>query len=79
MGPVLFNILFYDMLFKTSNVEFTSYAYGNTPVLVGKDIDVVKSTLQSALENILHWFNQSQTKANLGKCQFICSSKVIIM
>ena len=78
MGPVLFNILLHGVLFKTNNVEFTSYAYGNTPVLVGKDIDVVKSILQYALENILHWFNQSQTKTNLGKCQFICSSKMII-
>ena len=79
MGPVLFNILLHDMLFKTNNVEFTSYAYGNTPVLVGKDIDVVKSILQHALENILHWSIKVKQKTNLGKCQFICSSKMIIM
>ena len=67
------------MLFKTDNVEFTSYAHGITPFLVGKDIDVIKSILQHALENILQSFSQSQTEANLGKRQFICSCKMIIM
>ena len=73
------NLLLYDMLFKTDNVEFTSYAHGITPFLVGKDIDVIKSILQHALENILQWSSQSQTEANLGKRQFICSCKMIIM
>ena len=61
-----------------NNVEFASYAHDNTPSFVDKDILVVISIL-SDLGKLFQWFNQRQTKENLGMCQFICFSNMSIM
>ena len=57
-----------------NDVEFASYADGNTPFFVGDDLNYVILKLHNATQ--FKWFNDNQMKANPDKCNFICSSSV---
>ena len=74
LGPLLFNIFLCDLFFIMNDVEFASYADGNTPFFVGDDLNYVILKLHNATQ--FKWFNDNQMKANPDKCNFICSSSV---
>ena len=74
MGPLLFDIFLCDFFFVMNDVEFASYADGNTPFFMGDDLNDFILKLQNALKTLLKWFNDNQMKANPDKCHFICSS-----
>ena len=76
LGPLLFNIFLSDLFFIMNDVEFASYADGNTPFFVGDDLNDVILKLQYASKTLFKWFNDNQMKANPDKCHFICSSSV---
>ena len=57
-----------------NDVEFASYADGNTPFFVGDDLNYVILKLHNATH--FKCFNNNQMKANPDKCNFICSSSV---
>ena len=48
LGPLLFNIFLCDLFFIMNDVEFASYADGNTPFFVGDDLNDVILKLQNA-------------------------------
>ena len=74
LGPLLFNIFLCDLFFIMNDVEFASYADGNTPFFVGDDLNYVILKLHNPTQ--FKWFNDNQMKANPDKCNFICSSSV---
>ena len=41
LGPLLFNIFLFDLLFIMNDVEFASYADDNTPFFVSDDLNDV--------------------------------------
>ena len=59
-----------------NDVEFASYADGDTPFFVSDDLNDVILKLQNASKTLFKWFNDNQMKANPDKCHFICSSSV---
>ena len=76
LGPFLFNIFLCDLFFIMNDVEFASYADGNTLFFVGDDLNDVILKLQNASKTLFKWFNDNQMKANPDKCHFIGSSSV---
>ena len=75
-GPILFYIFLCDLFFIVNNVEFASYADGNTPYFVGDDLSDVILKLQNVSKPLFKWFNDNQMKANPEKCHFIYSSSI---
>ena len=59
-----------------NDVEFTSYADGDTPFFVGDDLNHVKLKLQNASKILFKWFSDNQMKVNPDKCHFICGSSM---
>ena len=57
-----------------NDVDFASYADGNTRFFVGNDFDEVIFKLQSALKTLFQWFADNQLKVYPNECHFICSS-----
>ena len=80
MGPLLFNVFLYDLLFIMNDVEFARAVEDevddNTPFVVGDYLSDVILKLQTFSKTLLKWFSNNQIKANPDKCHFICSSSV---
>ena len=74
LGPLSFNIFICDLFFIMNDIDFASYADGNTPFIIGEDIGDVIFKLQNASKTLFQWFYDNQMKANPNKCYFICSS-----
>ena len=74
LGPLLFNIFLCDLFFIMNETDFASYAEDNTPYVVGNNIEDVIIKLQNASLTLFQWFYDNQMKANLDKCNFICST-----
>ena len=78
-GTVLFNNNLCALFFIMNDVDIASNVDENSFSFVGTDIDHVISKLQNALEALLKWYKNLQTKANLGRCHFIRISSENIM
>ena len=76
VGTYLFYIFLCDLFFIMNNVEFASYADGNTLCFVGDDLSDVILKLRNVSKPLFKWFNENQMKANPEKCHFICSSSI---
>ena len=73
LGTVLFNNNLCGFFFIMNDIDFISNADDNTLSFAGTDMDDVISKFRNALETLLKWYNNSQTKAHRGRCHFICS------
>ena len=76
LDPLLFNIFLCDLFLIMNDVDFASYADGNTSFFVGDNLSDVIMKLQNASKAFIKWFNDSQMKVNSNKCHFICSSSL---
>ena len=72
-GTPLVQHILCDLFFIMNDVDFASYADGNTRFFVSNDIDEVIFKLQSSSKNLFQWFADDHMKANPYKCHFICS------
>ena len=59
-----FNIFLCDLFFVVNDVEFASYADGNTPNARRTNIDEVTVALEDISKQLFRWFNDNQMKAN---------------
>ena len=66
LGTVLFDNNLCGFFFIMNDVDFASNADDNTLSFADTDMDDVISKLRNALETLLKWYNNSQTKAHLG-------------
>ena len=71
LGPFLFNIFFYDLIFIINDVEFASYSDDNTPFFVGDNLSDVILKLQNASKTLFKWFNDNQVKTNPDVILFV--------
>ena len=56
-----------------NETDFASYAGGNTPYVVGNNMEDVIINSQNALLTLFQWFCDNQVKANPDKWNFIGS------
>ena len=71
LGPLLFNIFINDYLFSRRNASIYNYADDNTLSVVGNDLSVIKSKLESDCKDSIEWFNSNLMKANADKFQLL--------
>ena len=71
LGPTLLNICVCDLFSMLSNIDFASYADGNTSYVVKDDIKEDMKSLESATVELVQWFSNNQMKANPDKCHLI--------
>ena len=53
------------------NIDIASYAYDNTPYIVGKSQCDQERKLQKASVKLFKWFHENGLKANQDKCHFL--------
>ena len=74
LGATLFNIFLSGLFLVMENVDFASYAEGNTICDAGDDIDEVIFSLQESSKKLFKWFADNQMKTNEDKCHLIVST-----
>ena len=62
------------MFFAMMDIDFASYADGNTPYVSSDSIEDVTRTLENDSINLFKWFSDNMMKVNKDKCHFIVSS-----
>ena len=62
------------MFFAMMDIDFASYADGNTPYVSSDSIEDVTRILENDSFNLFKWFSDNMMKANKDKCHFIVSS-----
>ena len=62
------------MFFAMMDIDFASYADGNTPYVSSDSIEDVTRILENDSFNLFRWFSDNMMKANKDKCHFIVSS-----
>ena len=72
-GPLLFNILLYDLFYMMIDTDFADYANNNTPYVSADTIDEVMKRLETVSVNLFKWFADNQMKANQNKCNLTVS------
>ena len=71
LGPILSDIC--DLFSMLSNIDFASYADGNTPYVVKDDIKEGMESSEHATFELVQWFSINQMNANPYKCHLITS------
>ena len=74
LGPLLFNIFLRDMFFLMNDIDFASYADGNTPHVSSDSMEDVTRILENDSIKLLKWFSNNMMKANKNKCHLLVSS-----
>ena len=62
------------MFFAMMDIDFASYADGNTPYASSDSIEDVTRILENDSINLFKWFSDNMMKVNKDKCHFIVSS-----
>ena len=62
------------MFFAMMDIDFASYADGNTPYVSSDSIEDVTRIFENDYINLFKWFSDNMMKANKDKCHFIVSS-----
>ena len=62
------------MFFAMMDIDFASYADGNTPYVSSDSIEDVTRILENDSINLFKWFSDNMMKVNKDKCHFIVSS-----
>ena len=78
LGPLLHNAYICDLFYDTDDLDFTSFADGNTPYSCLSDMISVLGQLKGSIDKILDWFKKSVLKGNADKCHLITSSKTLV-
>ena len=66
-GPLFFNVYTCDMFFQVDTSEFSSYADDNTPFTSGQNHEKLINSLQSTLNGVFEWYQETYFKANADK------------
>ena len=74
LGPLLFNIFICDMFYTITGIDFASFADDNSPHVSGQNINEVIELLEEVSQNLSHWFQNNQMKANLDKYHLLLST-----
>jgi hypothetical protein len=74
LGPLLFNIFICDMFYIISGIDFASFADDNSPHVSGENINEVIKLLEEVSQNLSHWFQNNQMKANPDKYHLLLST-----
>ena len=72
-GLLLFSVYTCDMFFQIHSSEFSSYADDNTPFASAQNHEKLIKSLQSTLNGVLEWYQESYFKANADKCHLFLS------
>ena len=75
LGPILFNIFVCYLFLVVQNVNFGSYADGNTIYDASDKTDDVIFSLQESSKKLLKWFADNQIKTNEDKFHLIVNTK----
>ena len=75
LGPALFNCFINDLLFVIKSSKLTNFADDNTISASGKNVSVLKKSLQDDSQHALDWFEINDMRANPKKFQAICFGK----
>ena len=57
-----------------NNFDIASYVDGNTPYIVGNNIQELIVKLRNVSKTLFQWFSDNQIKSNPDKCNLICST-----
>ena len=68
LGPILFNIFISDLFLVVKDVNFSSYADGNTIYQSSKIVEDVINSLRVYAEKIFKWFSDNQMEGNTDEC-----------
>ena len=74
LGPILSKIFLSDLVLVVQNVDFASYADGNTIYGASDNIDEVIFSLQESSRKLFKWFTDNQMKTNEDKCHLILNT-----
>ena len=74
LGPILSKIFLSELVLVVQNVDFASYADGNTIYGASDNIDEVIFSLQESSRKLFKWFTDNQMKTNEDKCHLILST-----
>lgn len=70
LGPLLFNI-YYDLLFKKTDIDFANYANDATPQACDSKIEVAIEILAKNIDKIFQEFSDQFPQANSDKSHFL--------
>ena len=71
-GPLFFNVYTCDTFFQIDSSEFSSYA-DNTPSASAQNHEKLIKSLQSTLNGVFEWYQESYFKGNADKCHLFLS------
>ena len=74
LGPLMFSIFVNDMcLYADEDVMITQYADDTQVLVTGRkaDLDLLVSSMESALSDLFGWFSQNLMKINAGKTKLL--------
>jgi len=75
LGPLIFNIFMNDIFYFVHKSTLYNYADDNTLSFNHKNIETLKSVLESESTQLIQWFNFNQMQANPDKFQAISIGK----
>ena len=75
LGPLIFNIFMNDFFYLDLNSQVYNYADDNTLCLIGQDLNLIKSNLESDASKSVRWFSSNQMQANPDKFQAMLISR----
>ena len=73
LGPLLFNIYSNDLFYLTESNEVCNFANDTTFLACGKDLDFLMKSLEHDSLLAIQWFQDNNTKLNLGKYHLLVS------
>ena len=65
LGPLLFDIFMFDIVFIVNEIDFSSYADDNTPFVSGDRLEDVLDSLENASLKLFDWFSKYQMKKQI--------------
>ena len=78
LGPLLFNIYIYDLIFGIGGLDIANYTDDNTPYIFSSELDMALKKLRSYTIKIFKWFHDNRVKSNPGKCTLITNSTSLV-
>ena len=74
-GPLLFNLFINDLVLFLYETSLNNYADNNDLYSIGKDLNVIKETLQKDFKVATVWFFENYLSLNPTKCHYVCHGK----
>ena len=75
LGPLLFNIVFNDLLYFIKEAKLPNFADDNQLYFADTDPDVVEHVLNKELVVVCEWFLNNQMISNPEKCKALILSR----